>query len=74
VTAAADARASVEKLLVDMATETERRRDWWRPTVEGWRIGPKLFHYRNSFARRRSRRCDSASAESMAASIANDQC
>jgi hypothetical protein len=43
VTAAADAPASVEKLLVDMATETERRRDWWRPTVEGRRIGPKLF-------------------------------
>jgi hypothetical protein len=34
-----DARASVDRLLVEMAAENERRRDWWRQPVDGWREG-----------------------------------
>ena len=36
---AADARASVEKLLADMALDLDRRKDWWRQPVDGWREG-----------------------------------
>jgi hypothetical protein len=35
----ADARASVDRLLADMAAELERRRGWYAQPVEGWREG-----------------------------------
>jgi hypothetical protein len=34
-----DARASVDKLLADMAAENERGHDWHARPVEGWRNG-----------------------------------
>jgi hypothetical protein len=34
-----DASASVDNLLEAMAAENERRRDWWKQPVEGWREG-----------------------------------
>jgi hypothetical protein len=33
------ARASVNRLLADMARENERRRDWYAQPVDGWREG-----------------------------------
>jgi hypothetical protein len=38
-TPAADARASVDRLLADMAEENERRRNWYVQPVAGWREG-----------------------------------
>jgi hypothetical protein len=34
-----DARASVDKLLADMALDLDRRKDWWRQPVDSWRDG-----------------------------------
>jgi hypothetical protein len=35
----AERRASVDRLLADMAAENERRRDWHKQPVPGWREG-----------------------------------
>ncbi len=34
-----ECRASVERLLTEMAAENERRRNWWREPLEGWSEG-----------------------------------
>jgi hypothetical protein len=39
VASAEGARATVERLLDAMAAENERRREWWRQPVDGWREG-----------------------------------
>lgn len=38
-TAGADARASVDRLLADMAAENERRRNWRAHPLKDWRAG-----------------------------------
>jgi hypothetical protein len=38
-TASDDARASVDRLLADMAAENERRRDWSKQPLSDWRAG-----------------------------------
>ena len=38
-TVSADARASVDRLIADMATDIERRRDWHKQPLEDWRAG-----------------------------------
>jgi hypothetical protein len=34
-----DTRASVDRLIADMATDIERRRDWHKQPLEDWRAG-----------------------------------
>jgi hypothetical protein len=37
--AADDARASVDRLIADMAADNERRRDWHKQPLPDWRAG-----------------------------------
>jgi hypothetical protein len=38
-TVSADTRASVDRLIADMAAENERRRDWHKQPLDDWRAG-----------------------------------
>jgi hypothetical protein len=38
-TVSTDTRASVDRLIADMAAETERRRDWHKQPLQDWRAG-----------------------------------